>query len=323
MKNKLKSVRRHSKSAATSQPKTAKSESALPPGKALNKSTEPSPTIRGKKSAGAPRKFPVTKLSNTWSIVSNATQSLHRTLDGQLILVDQTQPDLSGSVHHSNARLVSYSEACSWLKSSGCNRKPEVVLQFHGIMRPPALQGGIPPSTTVAELCFIRGAIHVKLDDDAGNEIATLKIDEDDAELLQKAAAASELKLTEFLRFIVLRQLEAFFPPDVKGLYRVSDNTVEEISSGLDAVEKNSTALGAVSDLLVSGMQYVPSSWSLAELRSEVSRWKGLCQAVHELSSRVHGAACDTHTHWQIAGRPALLEYHPVQVSTRRTQAAA
>jgi hypothetical protein len=69
----------------------------------------------------------------TWNITSGAGEALHRTLDGQLILVDRAPIDTSGHGEYSNARPVSYAEACKWIPTSGNHWKPEVLLHFHGI----------------------------------------------------------------------------------------------------------------------------------------------------------------------------------------------
>jgi hypothetical protein len=70
---------------------------------------------------------------NTWGIATEANQALHRTLSGQLLIVNRTPADMSGNQHFHNPRYVSYSEACEWIRNSGNRWKPEVILRFHGI----------------------------------------------------------------------------------------------------------------------------------------------------------------------------------------------
>jgi hypothetical protein len=72
-------------------------------------------------------------LKDTWGIATEAKQALHRTLSGQLLIVNKTPADLSGNQHFNNPRYVSYSKACEWIRNSGNRWKPEVILQFHGI----------------------------------------------------------------------------------------------------------------------------------------------------------------------------------------------
>ena len=70
---------------------------------------------------------------DTWAIGTEANEALHRTLSGQLLIVNKTPADMSGNQHYNNPRYVSYSEACEWIQNSGYRWKPEVILQFHGI----------------------------------------------------------------------------------------------------------------------------------------------------------------------------------------------
>ena len=70
---------------------------------------------------------------DTWGIATEANEALHRTLSGQLLIVNKTPADMSGNQHFNNPRYVSYSEACDWIQNSGYRWKPEVLLQFHGI----------------------------------------------------------------------------------------------------------------------------------------------------------------------------------------------
>jgi len=70
---------------------------------------------------------------DTWGIATEANQALHRTLSGQLLIVDKTPADMSGNQHYNNPRYVSYSEACEWIRNSGYRWQPQVLLQFHGI----------------------------------------------------------------------------------------------------------------------------------------------------------------------------------------------
>jgi len=98
----------------------------------------------------------------TWSITSNATKGLHRTQDGQLILVDRTPADLSGYVQYANTRPVSYADACKWIRTSGNRWKPEMLLQFHGIM---------PPATRRRA-----GLVTVVFKDEAGLECARIDL---------------------------------------------------------------------------------------------------------------------------------------------------
>ena len=91
----------------------------------------------------------------------------------------------------------------------------------------------IPETSDPEELDLIAGGIVVDLATEGGTSLGTLKIDDFESELLQKAAVRSGLSLTELLSFIVFRQLEAFYPPGIKGIYRVSGDAVDEVSNGL------------------------------------------------------------------------------------------
>ena len=168
-----------------------------------------------------------------------------------------------------------------------------------------------------------RGGIVVNLADTAGNEVGSVKIDDADAELLQKAAAASELKLTELLHFIVLRQLEAFFPPEVEGLYRVSDNAIHEISSGFESAQQHVEALWAVALALVERVDKERSLVSPADYCAAISELKVLSSLIEDLAGSARVEVADANTHWQIAGRPALLEQHVAPVSIPSTRVAA
>jgi hypothetical protein len=75
---------------------------------------------------------------DTWGIANGANQALHRTLSGQLLIVNKTVADMSGNEHFHNPRWASYSEACELIRNSGYHWKPEVLLQFHGIQAPAA-----------------------------------------------------------------------------------------------------------------------------------------------------------------------------------------
>jgi hypothetical protein len=70
---------------------------------------------------------------DTWGIANGANKALHRTLPGQLLIVNKTPADMSGNQHFHNPRWASYSEACELIRNSGYHWKPEVLLQFHGI----------------------------------------------------------------------------------------------------------------------------------------------------------------------------------------------
>ena len=181
---------------------------------------------------------------------------------------------------------------------------------------------GIKAPLTLAEPPSITGGIVVKLTSEHGTELGTVKIDDGDAELLQKAAAASELKLTELLHFIVLRQLEAFFPPGVEWLYRVSDNTLHEISSGFDRAERDMETLWAVAIALVERAGKVRGLMSPADYCTAISELKGLSAAIKELAHTAHIEVSDANAHWKIAGRPALLEQHVAPISIHSAQVA-
>jgi hypothetical protein len=116
MKNKLKSAKSSSKSAAAPQSKT-----------------------HGAAGASAQTPEALLKLVRsyaTWNITSVAGKALHRTLDGQLIIVDREGANTGCEFHYDNAQPVSYAEACKWIQTSGNRWKPEVLLQFHGIIDP-------------------------------------------------------------------------------------------------------------------------------------------------------------------------------------------
>jgi len=116
MKNKLKSVKQGSRSAAASQSKTHGADGAA--------AQTPEDLLK------------LVRSHATWSITSDTMKALHRTLDGQLILADRKPADMSGHIEYTGARPVSYAEACKWIPTSGNHWKPEVLLHFHGIIDP-------------------------------------------------------------------------------------------------------------------------------------------------------------------------------------------
>jgi hypothetical protein len=165
MKSQLKSTKRSSKTAAPSQLKTSQIRFPLPSLALFPVSDEggaeesidlsvaeytalkwaaddPSDVLTFmvkaalEKASAAQRVQDIRKLviwKDTWAISTKANAALHRTLSGQLLIVNKTPADVSGNQHFSNPRWVSYSEACEWLRNGGNRWKPEVILQFHGI----------------------------------------------------------------------------------------------------------------------------------------------------------------------------------------------
>ena len=68
-----------------------------------------------------------------WHILPVGSQGLHRTLEGQLFVVDRIPANRKGIVTYTAARGVTYSQACDWVRSHSFWANPEVLLQFHGI----------------------------------------------------------------------------------------------------------------------------------------------------------------------------------------------
>ena len=282
MKNKLKSARSSSKSAAASQSKTAHSraEVYLPP------PAFPSIALFPKGNSG----------------VAGETIGLSK---AQYAALKRAFGDDSG---------ILWFMAKAALERTG---------QPSGAGNTPAPHGTRAPSSTPEESGFITGGIVVNLADTAGNEVGSVKIDDADAELLQKAAAASELKLTELLHFIVLRQLEAFFPPEVEGLYRVSDNAIHEISSGFESAQQHVETLWAVAVALVERVGKERSLVSPADYCAAISELKVLSSLIEDLAVSARIEVADANSHWHIAGCPALLEQHVAPVSIPSTRVAA
>ena len=110
----------------------------------------------------------------------------------------------------------------------------------------PAVLGTKAASPALEEGGCMEGEIVLKIADCHGNGVGDVKIDEIDAELLQKAVTASGLSLKGLLSFIIHRQLEAFFPSGAEGVYSVSDHVVKDISDWLSEGERNSDGLWAL-----------------------------------------------------------------------------
>ena len=176
------------------------------------------------------------------------------------------------------------------------------------------------PSSSPApeEHGFITDGIVVKLADHQGNEIGLVNIDDRESGLLQKAAAASGLRLIDMVSFIIFRQLEAFYPPGVKGIWRVSDDALNEISSGLAGAERESDALWAVSCALVERVGKVSDLASPADYCSAICELKGLSTTIKDLSRGVRVKVADASAHWRTSARPALLEQHVARCPSLR-----
>jgi hypothetical protein len=170
---------------------------------------------------------------------------------------------------------------------------------------------------------FITDGIVVKLADHQENELGTINIDDRESGLLQKAAAASGLRLIDMVSFIIFRQLEAFYPPGVKGIWRVSDDALNEISNGLAGAELKSDAFWAVSRALIERVSKVSDLASPADYGMAICDLKGLSTTIEALSSLVRVKVADAREHWRTSACPALLEQHVAPVSRPLARAAA
>ena len=183
--------------------------------------------------------------------------------------------------------------------------------------------GKAPSSSPALEEGFcMPGGIVLKIADCHGNAVGVTKVDDLDAERLQKAATASGLPLKDLLLFMILRQLEAFFPPGVEGLYRVSDNVVTEVSEGLSDAERNSDGLWALCCKLVEQVYAIDRHVHPADRPAAMSKLEAYCKVIKDLSGSVRVDVSDAHTHWRIGARPALLEQHVAPVSRPLARAA-
>ena len=180
-----------------------------------------------------------------------------------------------------------------------------------------------PSSSPALEEGFcMPGGIVLKIADCHGNAVGVTKVDDLDAERLQKAATASGLPLEDLLSFIILRQLEAFFPPGVEGLYRVSDNVVTEVSEGLSDAERNSDGLWALCCKLVEQVYAIDRHVHPADRPAAMSKLEAFCKVIKDMSGSVRVNVSDAHTHWRIGARPALLEQHVAPISRPLARAA-
>jgi hypothetical protein len=179
----------------------------------------------------------------------------------------------------------------------------------------------IPKTRVPEEPDLVTGRIVLNLATEGGTGLGTLTIDDFESELLQKAAVLSRLSLTGLLNFIVYRQLEAFYPPGVEKLYRVTDSAVDEVSNGLAWAERDSNALWAVSSSLVARLDNNCDCTSPADCSAAICELGALAACIEDLSSRVRSNVSEAHMHWKIAARPALLEQRvaPVSIPSSRT----
>ena len=169
---------------------------------------------------------------------------------------------------------------------------------------------------------FIPDGIVVKLADHQGNEIGLVNIDDRESGLLQKAAADSKLSLIDLVTFIIFRQMEAFYPPGVKEIWRVSDDAADEISSNLAGAERESDALWAVARALIERVGKVSDLACPADYCAAICELKGLSTTIETLSSGVRVKVSDARAHWRTSAYPALLEQHVAPVSIPSARAA-
>jgi len=172
----------------------------------------------------------------------------------------------------------------------------------------------IAQSLPPGEPAFIPEKLILRVCDSNGTEFAQVRVDETECGLLQKAAAASGLSLCKLLSFIIYRQLEAFFPRDARGVWRVSPDTVNEITETLAAAALKSESLWATARALTSQLAAVEDLKSPAGYLVAASELKGLAIAIEYLSSAVRCELADGKNWWDTSIRPALFEKQPLAV---------
>jgi hypothetical protein len=72
----------------------------------------------------------------TWSIIGGSTQSLYRDWLGHLYIVDHSQCDSVGCRTYLSVGVVTYREACAFIRLHSNWRNPRIPLHFHGILPP-------------------------------------------------------------------------------------------------------------------------------------------------------------------------------------------
>jgi hypothetical protein len=210
-----------------------------------------------------------------------------------------------------NAALQSKLEAAAG--SSQPAGQPSISpVSRHGIKSSPA---------ALPEPSFIAGTLTMKLQDNAGNEIGKVSIDDIESGVLQKVASVSGLRLIELFSFIVYRQLEAFYPPGAKGVYCVSD-AVREIWDGLAGAERDSDGLYAVCCAMVKRLDKARNV-SPADYGTAVTELKGVAAVIEGLANSVRVRITDAHCHWRNSAGPALLEQHVPPASLPLARSAA
>jgi uncharacterized protein (DUF1778 family) len=212
MTNKLKSVKRGSKSASAPQPKTAQSRAIVRP--------ESNPPCIALFPQGDTSVFEeVIDLSK--AEYAELKRAARPTRDGVLMFMARAAlekarwPDTTG--HAPKAGSAFASSLCLFDASVGelageiplvGKELPQVVIAAHrqhttvDHFIADAIREKLGKPRDKAPSPSPDDGIIVKLTGEHGTELGTVKIDDGDAELLQKAAAASELELTELLHFI-------------------------------------------------------------------------------------------------------------------------
>jgi hypothetical protein len=322
MKTKLRSEKNGSKKALPAQ-------SANLPSAAGKAPAGVSQTKAGKSTAGKPRKAGVICRAdcNTFAFYTAAENgALERDLDGRLFFVERLKNSGYGVPYRDGARReITYDEALNFIAKYSHWLHPWKFLAHHGIKAPVAPPANKPIRTAAApgEHGFITEGLVIKILGYDGSEVATTNVDDHESGLLQKAAAAAGLKLEELLGFIIYRQMEAFYPPGVKGIWRVSDEAVEAISVPFAAAARDVDSLWALCSALADRFGSIPDRASPADLSNIVRQMKSLADLIHKQSDSVRVDIIDAHEHWRQSVRPALLEQQvgPVSISSARAAA--
>lgn len=131
-------------------------------------------------------------------------------------------------------------------------------------------------------------------------DVIELKLDEDEAECMKRAAASARLSLKELFHFIFLRQMESFNSEDE--CYTVFRNAQPEVSSALERSKEHGIAVKSLARAILKRLE---DSQQKSVLHDQIIAWGGL---IFDMASYINRDLEDGIYHWKCHVVPALLE---------------